>query len=95
MSSSQPFWIQEILNSYTTDPRAQELLTKLVVVESDDSGFTLDQGLIRYKKKIWVANNSALQTKLISAFHASAVGGHLGVKGTYHRIKTTVLLEGT
>lgn len=61
---------------------------------SDGSGFTLEQGLIKYKKKIWVAHNSALQTKLIAAFHASAIGGHLGVKGTYYRVKQLFFWKG-
>jgi hypothetical protein len=34
-----------------------------------------------------VGNNSALQTKLISAFHASAIGGHSGIEATYQRLK--------
>jgi hypothetical protein len=34
-----------------------------------------------------VAHNSALQTKLISALHASAIGGHSGIQATYQRVK--------
>jgi hypothetical protein len=43
--------------------------------------------LIRVHGKIWVGANSALQTKLINAFHNSAMGGHSGVLPTYHRLK--------
>ena len=28
-----------------------------------------------------------MQTKIIAAFHSSAIGGHSGVQATYHRIK--------
>lgn len=35
VSSAQPDWLQEVLNSYSTDQRAQELLTKLEVVKSN------------------------------------------------------------
>jgi hypothetical protein len=34
-----------------------------------------------------VGQNSALHTKLISAFHSSALGGHSGIHATYHRLK--------
>jgi hypothetical protein len=41
ISEVQPLWLQEVLNSYTTDPTAQELLTKLIVVSPDEHGFAL------------------------------------------------------
>ena len=43
--------------------------------------------MIKYKSKVWIASNSALQTKLIAALHSSAIGGHSGGKATYHRLK--------
>lgn len=84
---STPVWIQEVVNSYVVDPKAQQLLIELAVVSPNTSGYSLPDGLIRYKKKIWVGSNTALQTKIIHAFHASAIGGHSGSKATYHRIK--------
>jgi len=53
----------------------------------DEEGYTLEQGLIKYKSKVCIASNSALQTKLIAAMHSSAIGGHSGGKATYHRLK--------
>jgi hypothetical protein len=86
VSSVKPSWIQELLNAYATDAKAQQLLAQLSIKSPDDKGFSLDQGLIRFQGKLWVAQNSALQTKLISVCHASAVGGHSGVNVTYHRM---------
>lgn len=34
-----------------------------------------------------MGNNSRLQTKIINAFHSSAMGGHSGIQATYKRIK--------
>lgn len=87
VSEAQPVWIQEVLNSYMTDPNAQTLLTELAVHSPNDKGLYLDQGLIKWKQKVWIARNSALQTKLIAVFHASAIGGHPGVKATNQRLK--------
>lgn len=87
VSEVQPIWIQEVLNSYSIDPRAQSILTRLAVHSPVEEGYSLEKGLIRYKSKVWIANNSALQTKLISTFHSSAVGGHSGGKATYYRLK--------
>lgn len=87
VSSVQPVWIQELLNSYATDDNAQHLLTKLAVKSPDERGYSLEEGLIKVDNKLWVANNSALQTKIIAAFHSSPIGGHSGVLATYQRIK--------
>ena len=75
VSSSQPQWIQHVVNSYVTDSKAQELLTQLAVHSPNAQGFTLHDGVIRFNGRIWVGNNSAVQTKIISALHSSAVGG--------------------
>ncbi|WVZ64545.1 hypothetical protein U9M48_014045 [Paspalum notatum var. saurae] len=83
----QLVWLQEVLNSYVTDPQAQQLLAQLAIHNPDSQGFELVNGLIKYNGLIWVGNNSALQTKIIAAMHSSPIGGHSGVKATYYRLK--------
>ena len=39
MSEVQPVWLQEVLNSYATDPKAQQLLAQLAIHSPDASGF--------------------------------------------------------
>ena len=68
VSMVRPDWLQEVLHSYTTDSRAQKLLTQLAIQSPDMAGYSLDNGIIRYKNKLWIAQNSALQTKIISSF---------------------------
>jgi hypothetical protein len=43
--------------------------------------------VIQKGNQIWVAQNSALKTKIIAALHDSIVGGHSGSLATYHRVK--------
>ena len=90
----QPQWIQEVLNSYTTDPHAQQLLTQLALSSPDSNGYSLHKGLIKLHDLIWIGNNSALQTKLIAACHSSAIGGHSGVTATYHRLRRHFVWKG-
>jgi hypothetical protein len=52
VSSIKPKWMQELLNSYATDSRAQQLLTELAVHCPSAQGFSLDHGIIRYKGKV-------------------------------------------
>lgn len=54
----------------------------------------MDNGLIRKNRLIWIGNNSALQTRLISNFHSSVIGGHSGVNATYHRLKQWFVCKG-
>ena len=87
MASLQPAWVQEVVNSYATDPKAQDLLTKLALHSPDDDGFALHQNIIRHNGKVWIGDNSALQTRLIATLHSLAIGGHSGTNATYHRLK--------
>jgi hypothetical protein len=82
-----PIWVQEVINSYQNDPVAAALLQELDVVQNNADGYSLTDGVIRYKNKIWVEQNYALQIKLIASFHGSTLGGHSGIQATYHRIK--------
>jgi hypothetical protein len=86
-SAVHPAWMQEVVNSYATDPAAQTRLTQLALSSPDEHGYELNQGLIRFQGRVWIGANAALQTKLIAALHSSAVGGHSGIQATYHRVK--------
>lgn len=43
--------------------------------------------MIRKGSQIWIANNTALRTKVIFALHDSVLGGHSWGQATYHRVK--------
>jgi hypothetical protein len=87
VSEARPVWIQEVLNSYVTDSEAQAKIQELAVTSPNEQGYSLQNGLIKFHERVWIGNNTALQTKLISAFHSSAIGGHSGIFPTYQRLK--------
>ena len=91
VSSAQLVWVQEVANSYATDSQAQELLARLTVHSLDAQGYSLQQGIIRFRDRIWVGQNSGLQTKIITALHSSLVGGHFG---QHARIKRMFVWKG-
>jgi hypothetical protein len=93
ISEVRPTWFQEVVTSYVTDPVAQDKLKALAIASPDDQGFELQQGLIKVHGKIWVGANSALQTKLINAFHNSAIGGHSGGPTNLQASEASVFLE--
>jgi hypothetical protein len=81
-----PVYVQEVINSYQTDHVASALLQELDITSSNSQGYPLVDGVIHYKDKIWIWENSTLKTKIISSFHASALGDHLGIQATYQRL---------
>jgi hypothetical protein len=87
LTEVKPLWVQEVLNSYVTDEEAQRLLAELVLHSPNEQGFSVQQGVIRRGSQIWIAQNSALRTKIIVALHGSIVGGHSGCLATYQRVK--------
>jgi hypothetical protein len=93
VSAVQLAWVQ-VFNSYTTNPTAQQLLKQLAISSPDTNGYSLDKGVIWHKGKVWIGQNSALQTKLISVCHSSVIGGHSGIAATYHRLKRHFFWKG-
>ena len=87
VSVATPKWMQEVLNSYHTDPMAHSLLQSLSITSPDDKGYSLDNGIIKHKNHIWLGQNSALRTKVIASLHASPIGGHSGIQSTYYKVK--------
>jgi hypothetical protein len=87
ISTVAPSWASSVADSYLHDPKAQELLVKLSLDASSIPHFSLKDGILRYKNRIWVGSDPQLHHKLVTAFHHSPVGGHSGVPVTYRKIK--------
>lgn len=87
ISVIQPQWLKEVLLSYHGDPQAQDLLARLTNPFVEVPHYSLHDGIIRYDGRIWIGTSSDLRSKLITAMHSGAVGGHSGVPVTYRRMK--------
>jgi hypothetical protein len=86
ISIVKPIWLQEIQESYSTDPQATKWLSELSVT-TPIGFYTLKYGLIRHKERICVGSNTVLQHKILNSLHAGAIGGHSGYEVTYKRVK--------
>ena len=89
ISQASPVWMEHLHQGYGDDAHAKHLLAELSSTESHTNaeGFSLTDGLLRYKGRIWVGTNALAQDHILQALHSSAVGGHSGVRGTYERVK--------
>jgi hypothetical protein len=87
ISSVVPQWLLSITESYAADEKAQQLLQQLTTTGDPAGNYTLHQGVIRYKGKIWLSSKTAMQHKIFTSLHESAIGVHSGFPVTYARIK--------
>lgn len=88
ISAPVPTWTEELVESYLADPASKILQEKLLLHKDhtlDD--YTITSGIIRFKGKLFVGKVPELRHKLLTALHSSPVGGHSGVRATYHRVK--------
>jgi hypothetical protein len=87
-STVVPSWLQQVVQGYEQDPSAQKLL-QVLSTRTDRGHYTLTNGVIRYKGRIWLGTNSVLQQTVMIALHDIALGGHFGFLVTYRRLKAT------
>jgi hypothetical protein len=93
MSTITPDWLLQVTQGYDQDPTAKKILTQLAV-GGQLAHYTITQGVIRYKGRIWLGSNQEMHQKVMSALHDSAVGGHSGFPVTYRRIKSNFAWPG-
>jgi hypothetical protein len=87
ISTVTPKWLEIILEGYTQDDQTKQLLSELSLTGSNEKGFTLYDGLIKYKNRIWLGNHTDAHRAVLLALHSSGLGGHSGVTATYHKVK--------
>jgi len=87
VSLYSPTWLDQLQASYADDDFTKQLLIELSVSPTNDKGFQLLNGVLRYKGRVWVGNNTLAQNHILQALHDSGVGGHSGFNATYQRIK--------
>jgi hypothetical protein len=59
----QPKWLEEVVQSYDSDPCSSNNIAKLMLDSNYVPNFSLQNGLLRYKNKIWIGSDSVLQLK--------------------------------
>jgi hypothetical protein len=52
--------LEQVVESYASDPYAKEVIAKLMVNAEVVPSFTWSQGILRYKSQIWVDADVAL-----------------------------------
>jgi hypothetical protein len=76
-----------VVEGYLKDAKTKQLYTELSLHKSNEQGFTLVDGVIKYQGKIWLGTHLAAQQAVLTTLHSSGLGGHSGALVTYHKIK--------
>jgi len=65
ISSSAPAWQKNLIQGYQDDEEAKQLLIELALVAENSKGFSLMNGILRFKGRVWIGNNSLAQQHVI------------------------------
>jgi hypothetical protein len=87
VSSCHPEWIDRVKQGYTEDAEAQRLFKLWNEAGQLPPAYSIKDGLIRFKGRVWLGSNSLAHNHVIQAFHDSGVGGHSGFHATYYRLR--------
>ena len=84
ISFPHPTWLEELKSSYTIDVEVQEILQTLHSNPATVGKFSLQNGLLLYKGRLYLGSNCGLKPKVMSLVHDSPLGGHSGYLKTFH-----------
>lgn len=75
--------------AYKADTTMQDLFSSIHQNPDDHSNYSIRNNIILFQGRVLVPKNTALQQLLISEYHNTRVGGHAGIRRTFHRIAST------
>lgn len=87
ITACQAAWLDDVRASYATNAHATAWISKLQLDPDSKGRFSLQNDILYFRNRIWLRGSAQLQTKILTAFHSSAIGGHSGFLVTYKRIR--------
>lgn len=75
-----------MVGSYEGDEFAEQGISECNIDPQWVSFFYYNDGLLRFKGKLYVGRTTELRTKIIQRMHESNMGGHSGIENTYQKI---------
>jgi hypothetical protein len=87
ISTIVPKWLEIVAEGYLAYTDSKALLQELSISGSNDKGYTLDNGIIKYKGRIWLGSHEAAHQVVLLSLHSNGIGGQSGITATYKKIK--------
>lgn len=82
-----PDWVEDVKGSYVQDPQYEKVIGSIQNNDGANNSYTIEDELVRHKGRIYVGVGNDIRSKILESFHTSSIGGHSGIRATYHRIK--------
>lgn len=73
---------------HSTDPEQQELSKRILSKPHQLKDYSVVNGLIKFKDRIFLKSSSFLIPQILKECHGFAIGGHSGILRTLKRIST-------
>jgi len=80
-------WLTNLKTSYAIDHQLQGILQALNLGKNVPKGYSLQNGLLLYKGRIYLGTCEALKTVFLHQVHDSPLRGRSGFLKTLHRVK--------
>lgn len=87
VSSNVPVWLAKVQTGYDQDAATTNLMAQVLLSPHSFPNYSMKNGILYYRGRIWLGNNQQLQSKVIIALHCSAIGGHSGIHVTICRVR--------
>lgn len=82
-----PDWVKEVIESYDRSEWIKSLQVQLAVRHTNAQRYSISNDLIRFKGRLVVGDDRELKYMILQALHSSPMGGHLGVRAIYYRVR--------
>jgi hypothetical protein len=66
--------VEIVIEGYKCDDKAKSLLRELSIQGFNDQGFSLQNGIIRLKGRVWLGSNTEAHQAVLLALHHSGLG---------------------
>jgi len=89
ISFCQPLLLQQLQDFYASHEVGKLLLTKFDGNQEQHRHFSVQQGLLYFKGRLFIPSETGLRPHIIKEHHSSPVGGHSGNIGTLACVTTS------
>jgi hypothetical protein len=94
ISFPTPAWVSNLKSSYLADPQTMALLQSLQQGDSGPKGFSLQQGIIIRKGRLWLLKHSPFQHQVLEFIHSNLPAGHSRYHNIVHEAKANFYWPG-
>lgn len=88
LSMPQFDFLDDLRRTLHANPEFQALISKVRANPSSHPDYRIHNELLLFQGHIWLDNTNPYILTLLLKFHATSLGGHLGIAKTTHRLQS-------